>query len=109
MQNLSILSGKKSSRKNLKKLETKIKDQNGFVVLKSMPNSQDAKAKQILEINPNHELFTTLETLYLNDKNSVEKYAKILYNQALLIEGLPLENPVEFSNLMIELMIQKNK
>jgi hypothetical protein len=40
VQNLSILSGKKSSRKNLKKLETKIKDQNGFVVLKSMPNDK---------------------------------------------------------------------
>ena len=78
-------------------------------VLKNLPNSNDAKATKILEINPNHELFTTLETLYLNDKNSVEKYAKILYNQALLIEGLPLENPVEFSNLMVELMIQKNK
>ena len=78
-------------------------------VLKSMPNSQDAKAKQILEINPNHELFTTLETLYLNDKNSVEKYAKILYNQALLIEGLPLEDPAEFSKLMVELMIAKEQ
>ena len=78
-------------------------------VLKNMPNSKDAKATKILEINPNHELFNTLETLYENDKNSVGKYAKILYNQALLIEGLPLENPVEFSNLMIELMIQKNK
>ena len=78
-------------------------------VLKNMPNSKEAKATKILEINPNHELFNTLETLYSNDKDSVGKYAKILYSQALLIEGLPLENPVEFSNLMIELMIQKNK
>lgn len=78
-------------------------------VLKNMPNATDAKATKILEINPNHEIFTTLEALYETDKDSVEKYAKILYSQALLIEGLPLENPVEFSNLMVELMIQKNK
>ena len=78
-------------------------------VLKNLPNANDAKATKILEINPNHELFTTLETLYNSNPDSVKKYAKILYNQALLIEGLPLENPVEFSNLMVELMIEKNK
>ena len=78
-------------------------------VLKNLPNANDAKATKILEINPNHELFNTLETLYNDNPESVKKYAKILYNQALLIEGLPLENPVEFSNLMVELMIEKNK
>lgn len=78
-------------------------------VLKNLPNANDAKATKILEINPNHELFNTLEKLYNSNKDSIKKYAKILYNQALLIEGLPLENPVEFSNLMVELMIEKNK
>ncbi len=78
-------------------------------VLKNLPNSNDAKATKILEINPNHELFSTLESIYNSNPEGVKKYAKILYNQALLIEGLPLENPVEFSNLMIELMIEKNK
>jgi len=78
-------------------------------VLKSMPNSQDAKAKQILEINPNHELFATLEKVYEKDPLKVKEYAKILYSQALLIEGMPLENPVEFSNLMVGLMLEANK
>lgn len=79
-------------------------------VLANLPNNtQQATATKILEINPNHELFTTLERIYLEDKDSVAKYAKLLYNQALLIEGLPLENPVEFSNLMVELMVEKRK
>ncbi len=78
-------------------------------VLQNMPNAQEAKATKILEINPSHELFTSLEKVFENDKEKVSKYAKILYNQALLIEGLPLENPVEFSNLMVELMVENNK
>lgn len=76
-------------------------------VLQNMPNANDAKASKILEINPNHDLFTALEKIYNQDPTKVSKYAKILYNQALLIEGLPLENPVEFSNLMVELMTEK--
>jgi molecular chaperone HtpG len=78
-------------------------------VLKNMPNSNDAKATKILEINPNHEIFKTLEKVYETNPDKIAKYAKILYSQALLIEGLPLENPVEFSNLMIEFMIEKTE
>ncbi len=78
-------------------------------VLKNMPQANEAKASKILEINPNHELFKTLEALSETEPEKVTSYAKILYNQALLIEGLPLDNPVEFSNLMIELMVDKNK
>jgi molecular chaperone HtpG len=76
-------------------------------VLNNLPNKNDAKAEKILEINPNHELFKTLENIQKNDTKLLEKYAKILYNQALLIEGLPLDNPVEFNNLMVELLIRK--
>ena len=78
-------------------------------VLAQMPNSTDMKANKILEINPNHALFSTLENVYNNNPDKVAKYAKILYSQALLIEGQPLENPVEFSNLMVELMIEQEK
>lgn len=78
-------------------------------VLNQLPNQQGAKAKRILEINPNHELFTTLEKVYQNNKEKLSKYAKILYNQALLIEGLPLENPVEYNDLMVELIVDSNK
>ncbi len=78
-------------------------------VLQNMPTGKEAKATKILEINPNHDLFKTLEKVYENNPEKVKEYAKILYSQALLIEGLPLENPSEFSNLMVKLMIDSNK
>lgn len=70
-------------------------------VLSAMPNSNDVKATKILEINPDHEIFSKLQKL---DKEEINKYSKLLYNQALLLEGLPLEDPVEFSKLLSELM-----
>lgn len=78
-------------------------------VLKNMPQNPDVRASKILEINPNHDLFKTLEKVNEKDPDKVKEYAKILYSQALLIEGLPLENPVEFSNLMVKLMVDANK
>ncbi len=78
-------------------------------VLNQLPNKPDAKAKRILEINANHELFKTLETIYESNPDELKKYAKLLYNQALLIEGMPLENPVEFNNLMVELIVKSKK
>ena len=79
-------------------------------VLKSMPNAQaNMKAEKVLEINPNHPLFQTLERVFDKNDNKIDSYAKILYNQALLIEGMELENPVEFSNLMVDLMVDANK
>jgi len=79
-------------------------------ILKSMPNAQaNMKAEKVLEINPNHALFQTLERVYEKDSTKIGNYAKILYNQALLIEGMELENPVEFSNLMVDLMVEANK
>lgn len=78
-------------------------------VLKQMPNAQEAKAERILELNPNHELFQTLERIHGDNPDAIKRYATILYNQALLIEGMPLEDPVEFSNLMVELMVEQHK
>ena len=75
-------------------------------VLASMPNNENIKAEKILEINGNHELFKALEKIYLTNPLELNKYASLLYNQALLIEGFEIENPVEFSNLMCELMIK---
>lgn len=72
-------------------------------VLSQMPNSENVHASRILEINPEHELFKKLQTL--NDEK-LNKYSKILYSQALLIEGLKLENPAEFSLLLSELMTE---
>lgn len=67
-------------------------------VLRTMPNSQNIKADKILEINTNHEIFNTIKKAFEDDKDKVKVYANVLYNEALLIEGLPIEDPVQFSN-----------
>lgn len=74
-------------------------------VLNSMPTDQKVQAKRVLEINPEHEIFGKLTALSSSgDNEKLDKYAKLLYSQALLIEGMSIENPVEFSNLICELM-----
>jgi molecular chaperone HtpG len=67
------------------------------------------KAERILEINPNHDLFKAIETVYEKQPETLDKYAALIYAQALLIEGFPLENPIEFSNTMASLMIDYAK
>lgn len=67
-------------------------------VLSAMPNGEGAKAEKVLEINPNHAIFEKLKSLFENDKDKASEYAEILYDQALLIEGMPIEDPVGFSN-----------
>lgn len=75
-------------------------------VLSAMPDEQahNAKAEKILEINASHPIFEKLKALYSEDKDKVAEYADILYSQALLIEGMPIENPVEFTNKLCEIM-----
>ena len=75
-------------------------------VLSAMPNGEGAKAEKVLEINPNHAIFGKLKSLYETDKDKAADYADILYSQALLIEGMPIENPVEFSNKICEIMAE---
>jgi len=58
----------------------------------------------VLEINPTHPVFTALSGMPADDPR-VAKYAKLLYDQALLIEGLPIDDPVAFSNGICELMV----
>jgi molecular chaperone HtpG len=70
-----------------------------------MPNNQGVKADKVLEINTNHEVFQALKNAYINDKEKLELYTKLLFNQALLIEGLPIEDPVEFTNDMCKVMV----
>ncbi len=65
---------------------------------------QKVKAERILEINPNHELFKLISESYKSDKESVKDYAKLLYDEALINEGLPVENIREFSSLLEKLM-----
>ena len=74
--------------------------------LNQMPNNQGIKAQTILEINEKHEIAKKLKELYAEDKDMLEKYTKVLYAQARLIEGLTIENPTEISNLMCDIMIK---
>ena len=73
-------------------------------VLNMMPDNPNVKADKILEINVNHPVFETLKSAYENDKDKLKLYTNLLYNQALLIEGLPIEDPVEFTNNICKLM-----
>lgn len=72
-------------------------------VMNAMPTDEKVKAKVVMEINENHEISKKLEDLYKKkDFDSIERYTKILYAQARLIEGLSLENPTEITNLICE-------
>ena len=73
-------------------------------VLNQMPNAQGVKADKVLEVNANHEVFKALKDAYENDKDKLNLYTNILYNQALLIEGLSISDPVEFTNDICKLM-----
>ncbi|MBR6044595.1 MAG: molecular chaperone HtpG [Ruminococcus sp.] len=76
-------------------------------VLSAMPQNEheDVKATKVLELNASHPIFAKLKTLYETDKDKLTEYTKLLYSQALLIEGLSVEDPVEFANLICELMV----
>jgi molecular chaperone HtpG len=72
--------------------------------LSQLPGEQQAKASKILEINPDHPVFPVLQQAYAKDPQAVGEYTDLLYQQALLIEGFPLEDPVGFSNQICALM-----
>ncbi len=78
-------------------------------VLSQMPDAQGMKAERILEINPDHDLFKALENVHAKNAKKVDDYATLLYYQALMIEGYPLEEPQEVSNLMTKLMLEATK
>lgn len=73
-------------------------------ILNSMPNNENVKADKALEININHDVFKSLKEAYENDKDKLNLYTNLLYNQALLIEGLPISDPVEFTNNICKIM-----
>ena len=74
-------------------------------VLSAMPNAQGIKASKVLEINPGHSVYKALQQSFAVDKEKFNLYTELLYNQALLIEGLPLEDPVDFANKVSQMMI----
>ena len=73
-------------------------------ILNQNPQNEKVKSEKVLEINPNHKIFAAMQKLYGEDKEKFKDYASILYDQALLIEGMQIEDPVEFSNKICALM-----
>jgi molecular chaperone HtpG len=76
-------------------------------VINSMPTGEKIKASEVLEINSNHKIADKLKELYKYNKEEFEKYTKVIYFEARLIEGLPIDNPTEMSNLMCDIMADK--
>ncbi|MFE7065087.1 molecular chaperone HtpG [Sutcliffiella sp. NPDC057660] len=74
-------------------------------ILAAMPDNQNIKANKVLEINTNHEVFQSLKDAHATDKEKLALYTSLLYNQALLIEGLPIHDPVEFTNDICKVMV----
>ncbi|MBS3898908.1 MAG: molecular chaperone HtpG [Dethiobacter sp.] len=73
-------------------------------ILSTMPNNPNLKAEKVLEININHNVFNSLKETFENDKEKFKLYTELLYNQALLIEGLPISDPLEFTNNICKIM-----
>ncbi|MGG2088373.1 molecular chaperone HtpG [Priestia aryabhattai] len=74
-------------------------------ILSAMPDNQHVKAEKVLEINVNHDVFASLKDALEKDKAKLDLYTNLLYNQALLIEGLSISDPVEFTNDICKIMI----
>ena len=74
-------------------------------VLRRMPNAEGMESTKVLELNPGHPVFEALKAAKAaGDSDKVSRYAELLYDQALLIEGLPLEDPVAYAQMVCELM-----
>jgi molecular chaperone HtpG len=73
-------------------------------ILNAMPSDHKMKADKVLEINSSHEVFKCLQEAYATDKEKLDLYTRLLYSQALLIEGLPVDDPLEFSNNICSIM-----
>ena len=73
-------------------------------VINAMPTDEHIDASLVLEINSKHKIVDKIKSLYETDKEELKKYAKILYSEARLIEGLPVENPTEISSLIVDLI-----
>ncbi len=73
-------------------------------VFDAMPNDMGIKAQMILEVNEKHEIAKKLKDLYKNDHDEFIKYTKILYAEARMIAGLPIDNPTEISTLICDVI-----
>ena len=73
-------------------------------VFDAMPNSMGIKAETILEINEKHPISDKLKDLYEHNKDEFKNYTKILYSEARIIAGLPIDNPTEISKLICDVL-----
>lgn len=73
-------------------------------VINAMPTDEKIKAQTILEINEKHPIAEKVKKLYSENKEELEKYTKVLYAQARLIEGMSIDNPTEISSLICDLI-----
>ena len=78
-------------------------------VLNQMPNQNEVKAGKILEINPDHDIFTTLQKIYDKHPELMDEYTNLLYTQAMLIEGYKIDDPIAYANQVCDLMIRANQ
>lgn len=79
-------------------------------VLSQNPDNRGMmKAVKILEINPDHPVFETLKKVYETDQEKLKEYAGVLYDQACLIEGLPIDDPVDYARKITDLMVQASR
>ncbi len=109
----SLLAGKVTSVKASKRLKSHpvCLSTDGDVtiemekILNALPNNPNVKANKVLEINIHHDVFNSLKDAFTHDKEKLNLYTGLLYNQALLIEGLPLQDPVEFTNDICKIMV----
>ena len=76
-------------------------------VINAMPTDEKITASEVLEININHNISKKLKDLYKNNKEEFNKYTKVIYYEARLIEGLPIDNPTEFSDLICDIIAEK--
>ena len=74
--------------------------------INAMPTDESINAQKVLEINSHHPIVKKLQDLYKNDKEELKKYSKVLYAQARLIEGLPIENPTEITDLICDMLVK---
>jgi molecular chaperone HtpG len=76
-------------------------------ILNAMPTDDKVKADKVLEINASHPVLGALKAAFASDQEKAKTYTELLYNQALLIEGLTIEDPVAFSNAVCDLIASK--
>ena len=73
--------------------------------MRKLEGGEHMKAERVLELNADSETFAALKNAIIDDEEKGKKYANLLYNQALIIAGLPLEDPAQFTEDICSLMV----